>query len=49
MEDFFRRRGLLQDFEITGGIPETLPHLMKALQPFLPKGFEARQPSASHP
>ncbi|KAG2426511.1 hypothetical protein HXX76_011738 [Chlamydomonas incerta] len=32
VEDFFRARGLLVDFEITAGIPETLPHLMPLLQ-----------------
>jgi hypothetical protein len=31
VEDFFRARGLLLDFEITGGIPETLPRLLAAL------------------
>jgi hypothetical protein len=33
VEDFFRQRGLLLDFEITGGIPETLPRLLAALAP----------------
>lgn len=33
VEDFYRRSGLLLDFEITGGIPETLPRLMAALSP----------------
>nr|QKY14980.1 adenylate kinase (ADK) [Polytomella parva] len=34
VEDFFREKGLLLDFEITGGIPETLPVLTNALKPF---------------
>ena len=33
VEDFFRERGKLLDFEITGGIPETLPLLYSALKP----------------
>lgn len=35
MEDFYRRAGLLLDFEITGGIPETTPRLMAALDPYI--------------
>jgi adenylate kinase len=38
VEDFFREAGLLLDFEITGGIPETLPRLLAALQPHTPAG-----------
>ena len=34
VEDFYRARGTLLDFEITAGIPETLPRLLKALEPF---------------
>ena len=33
MEQLFRDAGLLLDFEITGGIPETLPRLVDALRP----------------
>ena len=33
VEDFFRHKGLLLDFEITGGIPETLPGLLHVLKP----------------
>ncbi|KAK9830061.1 hypothetical protein WJX72_009495 [[Myrmecia] bisecta] len=33
VEQFFRDRGVLLDFEITGGIPETLPRLIEALRP----------------
>ncbi|KAI8468191.1 MAG: adenylate kinase [Monoraphidium minutum] len=36
VEDFFKGRGLLLDFEITGGIPETLPRLLAALAPHMP-------------
>jgi adenylate kinase len=35
VEDFYRASGLLLDFEITGGIPQTLPHLMSTLQPYI--------------
>ena len=34
VEDFFREQGVLMDFQITGGIPETLPRLMQALAPY---------------
>ena len=37
VEEFFRATGLLADFEITGGIPETLPSLLASLQRFVPK------------
>jgi len=33
VEEFYRSKGILIDFEITGGIPETLPVLMKVLDP----------------
>lgn len=33
VEDFFRQKGVLMDFEITKGIPETLPNLLSALKP----------------
>lgn len=35
VEDFFRERGVLLDFDIWGGIPETLPRLLKALEPHI--------------
>lgn len=34
VEDFFREDGLLREFEISGGIPETLPRLLQELGPF---------------
>jgi adenylate kinase len=34
VEDFYRQRGVLVDFEITAGIPETLPGLLELLQPY---------------
>lgn len=34
LESFFREQGLLMDFDITGGIPETLPRLKAALEPY---------------
>ncbi len=33
VEQLFRDAGLLLDFEITGGIPQTLPRLLDALRP----------------
>lgn len=35
VEAFYRDAGVLLDFEITGGIPETTPRLMAALEPFI--------------
>ena len=34
LEEFFREDGLLREFEISGGIPETLPRLLQELGPF---------------
>jgi adenylate kinase len=34
LEDFYRRRGTLMEFEITAGIPETLPALLRILEPY---------------
>jgi adenylate kinase len=34
VEDFYRSRGTLLDFEITGGIPETFPVLMQVLEKY---------------
>jgi adenylate kinase len=34
VEDFFREKGILLNFEITAGIPETLPGLLSELKPF---------------
>lgn len=36
IEEYYREVGILLDFEITGGIPETLPVLLKALESHLP-------------
>jgi adenylate kinase len=51
VEDFFRERGVLLDFEITGGIPETLPRLLAALAPHAARGGAAaeaeREPRAA--
>lgn len=45
VEDVFRRTGLLIDFPVTGGIPETFPNLVKALEPyeFAPRPKSQRQ------
>lgn len=42
VEEVFRRVGLLIDFPVTGGIPETFPKLVKALAPydFAPKAAQ---------
>lgn len=37
VEKFFRTKGVLLDFQISGGIPETLPNLLAALQPWIPR------------
>jgi len=34
VEDFFREHGVLREFYIAGGIPETMPRLMAELAPF---------------
>lgn len=31
VEDFYRRQGMLLDFDVAGGIPETWPRLLSAL------------------
>lgn len=41
VEAFFRAQGLLLDFEITGGIPETLPRLLETLAPHMPPAVRA--------
>lgn len=47
VEEFFRNQGLLVDFEITGGIPETLPRLQALLGPYADKlGGGAAQAAA---
>ena len=35
MEEYYRECCLLLDFEITGGIPETLPVLKQAREPYM--------------
>ncbi|KXZ41967.1 hypothetical protein GPECTOR_233g540 [Gonium pectorale] len=42
VEEFFRREGLLVDFEITAGIPETLPRLMPLLQSYVGRRADTR-------
>ena len=34
VEDFFREHGVLREFYIAGGIPETMPRLMAELAPY---------------
>lgn len=43
MEQYYDNAGLLLNFEITGGIPETMPVLMEALQPYLPGAASSRE------
>jgi adenylate kinase len=47
VEDFYRRSGLLLDFEITGGIPQTLPRLMSTLQPYINQARSSSSSSSS--
>ncbi|MEW5301684.1 MAG: hypothetical protein WDW38_002702 [Sanguina aurantia] len=37
VEKYFRTKGKLLEFQISGGIPETLPNLLAALQPWIPR------------
>jgi hypothetical protein len=47
VEQVFQGRGLLLDFEITGGIPETLPRLLATLRPYAEgAGAELRESTA---
>lgn len=34
VEEFYQETGNLLNFEITGGIPETLPRLLGAIHPY---------------
>jgi adenylate kinase len=43
VEQYYDNAGLLLNFEITGGIPETMPVLMEALQPYLPGAASSRE------
>lgn len=45
VEAIFRRAGLLLDFQVRGGIPETLPHLVSALRPYSFAAQQAQQAS----
>uniref|UniRef100_A0A383VHU9 adenylate kinase n=1 Tax=Tetradesmus obliquus TaxID=3088 RepID=A0A383VHU9_TETOB len=47
VEDFYRASGLLLDFEITGGIPQTLPRLMASLQPYIDAARSSSSSSSS--
>eukprot|EP00850_Spirogloea_muscicola_P014993 SM000111S18816 [mRNA] locus=s111:400245:400883:+ [translate_table: standard] len=46
VEDFYRQRGLLLEFPVEGGIPETWPRLLAALQAFETDALEP-QPRAA--
>ncbi len=41
MEEVFQAAGVLHEFEITAGIPETLPSLLQVLRGYLPSGAGA--------
>jgi adenylate kinase len=43
VEEYFDEQGLLMNFEITGGIPETLPRLIDALRPHMRTITEQRR------
>ena len=47
VEDFYRTRGTLVDFEITAGIPETLPGLLELLGGHLPASNSSQQKAAA--
>lgn len=49
MEQFFRRHGLLVDFEITAGIPETTPGLMAMLERHVPQQRTQQQQQQRRP
>lgn len=34
VEDYYKQHGIYVDFQITGGIPETLPRLLETLMPY---------------
>lgn len=40
VEDVFADKGILSDFEIVAGIPETLPGLLDFLSEYVPKGVQ---------
>jgi adenylate kinase len=46
VEDFYRSRGTLVDFEITAGIPETLPGLLELLGGHLPSSSSQKAAAA---
>lgn len=47
VEEFYRQRGLLLDFEITGGIPETLPRMLEVLEPYRKQALEQAAANSS--
>lgn len=47
VEDAFRQAGVLHDFEITAGIPETMPGLLATLQPYIERGQGSAQKAAA--
>ena len=48
IEEFYRKKNVLLDFEITGGIPETLPALRKILEPYNQQITETCGSSGQH-
>jgi hypothetical protein len=47
VQDFFMERGLQHDFEITAGIPHTLPRLLHSLADVLEFGEQRAEQQAS--
>lgn len=46
VEEVFRRRGVLKEFELTAGIPQTSPHLITLLERYMPSTRrEQRRPA----
>ncbi|KAL6754101.1 putative adenylate kinase 1, chloroplastic [Haematococcus lacustris] len=41
VESVFKQAGLLEEFEILSGIPETMPRLLEALRPHIPERLRA--------
>lgn len=47
VEDFYREHKLLLDFEITQGIPETMPVILKVLEPYMKGRATAAAPASA--
>jgi len=43
VEEYYRERGVVIDFEIVGGIPETMPRMVKDISAYIEARNEAAQ------